>query len=241
MQGHVEGNCFKLHGYPHDWKFKKKGDGNNNNAYNVQAEGARGKDMDPLVPEDMQRAPQLTKDQHVNITKMLDGDASTANVMENMVGMVQTPTSKTTGLEWIIDRGETNHMISSVDTLHNVHTIKMGQNRKVHLRNRGLTLVTHTSSYKFKDTGELHDVFFVPEFQYNLLSISKVTKEINYFVSFNPGFCLFQDLTTRKLKGIGKEDDGLYFLVQQQSFHNSGVHDNIKSFAAHNDKKNIML
>lgn len=34
MQGHVMDECFKLHGYPPDWKFKKKGTGST--AYNVQ-------------------------------------------------------------------------------------------------------------------------------------------------------------------------------------------------------------
>jgi len=35
-QGHVEDNCFQLHGYPPDLKFKKKGIGNTvDNAYNV--------------------------------------------------------------------------------------------------------------------------------------------------------------------------------------------------------------
>lgn len=241
MQGHMEGNCFKLHGYPPDWKFKKKGAGNNNNAYNVQAEGVRGKGKDHLVPDDLPRAPQLTTDQHGHIMKMLDGNVSTANVMANMAGMVQTPMSKIAGLKWIIDSGATNHMISSLDVLHDVHTVKTKQNRKVHLPNGDVTLVTHSGSCTLTETGELHDVLFVPEFHYNLLSISKVTKELNCFVSFYIGFCLFQDLSTGKLKGIGKEDDGLYFLVQQQSFSNSRVHDNVKSFAAHDDKKNIML
>lgn len=87
-------------------------------------------------------------------------------------------------------------------------------------------------------TGELQDVLFVPEFHYNLLSILKVTKDFNCFVTFYPGFCLFQDLSTGKLKGIGKEDDGLYYLVHSQI---PSVHDKVTSFAAHDDKKEILL
>uniref|UniRef100_A0A3Q7GEW2 Reverse transcriptase Ty1/copia-type domain-containing protein n=1 Tax=Solanum lycopersicum TaxID=4081 RepID=A0A3Q7GEW2_SOLLC len=155
MQGHVESNCFRLHGYPPDWKFKKKGTGNIINAYNVQIDGAstKGKSMDSSVNENLQRAPQMTADQHGHIMKMLDGNVSTANAIANMAG-----------LKWIIDSGATNHMISNLDLLHNVHTVKTNQNSKVHLPNGGVTL----------------------------------------------------DLTTGKLKGIGKEKDGLYFLVQQQ-------------------------
>lgn len=72
IQGHVEDNCFRLHGYPPDWKFKKKGGGNN--AYNVQADnssstssGLRDKTMDQLVSKDLPRAPQMTVDQHGQI------------------------------------------------------------------------------------------------------------------------------------------------------------------------------
>uniref|UniRef100_A0A3Q7FJT0 Reverse transcriptase Ty1/copia-type domain-containing protein n=1 Tax=Solanum lycopersicum TaxID=4081 RepID=A0A3Q7FJT0_SOLLC len=86
MQGHVESNCFRLHGYPPDWKLKKKGTGNTNNAYNVQTEGAsaRGKSMDSSINENLQRAPQLTTDQHGHIMNMLDGNVSTVNAMANM-------------------------------------------------------------------------------------------------------------------------------------------------------------
>ncbi|KAH0754536.1 hypothetical protein KY290_024806 [Solanum tuberosum] len=48
------------------------------------------------------------------------------------------------------------------------------------------------------------------------------------------------DLSTRKLKGIGKKDDDLYFLVQLQNFSNYRVHDNVKSFASHDDNKDII-
>lgn len=78
-------------------------------------------------------------------------------------------------------------------------------------------LVTHTRSYRIVETGELQNVLFVPDFQYNFLSVSKLSRELYYFLSFHPGFYLFQDLTTRKLKGIGRKHDGLYLLVPPDS------------------------
>jgi len=153
--------------------------------------GVRDIGLDPSIPKDLPRAPQLTSDQHGNILQMFDGNNATANVMANMAGMVHTPISKIAKLKWIIDSGATNHMVSSLEVLHDMRVVKTEQNRKVYLPNGGVTLVTHTGNYKLADIGVLHDVLFVPDFHYNLLSISKVTKELNCFVSFYPGFCLF--------------------------------------------------
>jgi len=54
------------------------------------------------------------------------------------------------------------------------------------------------------------DVLLVPDFKFNMLSVSKATKQLSCFVSFYPDFCVFQDLHSGKVKGIGKEKGGLY-------------------------------
>ncbi|KAH0733129.1 hypothetical protein KY289_004317 [Solanum tuberosum] len=105
-QGHVEDNCFRLHGYPPDWKFKKK--------------GTSVRDLSRDIP----RAPLLTDNQHDHIQHMLDGDVLTANVMANMAGMAHTNITKLIGLPWIIDSGATNHMVSTLDVLHDVQTVR---------------------------------------------------------------------------------------------------------------------
>jgi len=117
---------------------------------------------------DVPRAYPLTDNQHDHIQHMLDGDISTANVMANMAGMAHTNVTKLTDLPWIIDSGATNHMVSTLDVLHDVRTVRPDQNRKVHLPNGGVTFVTHTCNCNFTDTGELHDVLYVPEFKYNI-------------------------------------------------------------------------
>ncbi|XP_070046299.1 uncharacterized protein [Nicotiana tomentosiformis] len=43
-------------------------------------------------------------------------------------------------------------------------------------------------------------------------SVSKLTKELKYMVGFFPDFCVFQDLFSGQVKGIGKEEHGLYIL-----------------------------
>lgn len=57
----------------------------------------------------------------------------------------------------------------------------------------------------------LSSVFHVPNFSLNLLSISHITKSINYNVTFFSSHCVFQDLEMR-MSDRGFERDGLYLL-----------------------------
>lgn len=57
----------------------------------------------------------------------------------------------------------------------------------------------------------------VPEFKYNLLSVSKLTRELQCSVNFFSTFCVFQDLFIGKVKGIDKEKGGLYILIPRKT------------------------
>lgn len=88
-------------------------------------------------------------------------------------------------------------------------------NKEVHLPNGEVTLVSHTGSCQITKTNETKNVLFVPVFQYNLLSVSKVTRDLKFLMSFYPDFCLFQDLSSGNVKAIGREKGGLYLLIPQ--------------------------
>ncbi|MCR2848058.1 GAG-pre-integrase domain-containing protein, partial [Weizmannia coagulans] len=52
---------------------------------------------------------------------------------------------------------------------------------------------------------------------FNLLSVSKLAHDLNCSVSFFPGYCLFQDLVTKRTIGRGRESGGLYILDHSPS------------------------
>ena len=58
--------------------------------------------------------------------------------------------------------------------------------------------------------------FYVPSLSTNLLSVYKLTQDLNCRVIFSPHRCVFQDLTTRRTIGVARAHKGLYFLQQQQ-------------------------
>ena len=62
------------------------------------------------------------------------------------------------------------------------------------------------------DNLTLRDILYVLNFPVNLLSVSKITKKLQYVVTFFPSYVLFQDLQTGRQIGLSLEGSGLYRL-----------------------------
>ena len=58
----------------------------------------------------------------------------------------------------------------------------------------------------------LSSVFYLSHFSYNLLSVTKITKALNYTVIFFLTHCVFQKLGMGKRNDTGHERNGLYEL-----------------------------
>ncbi|KAL3344678.1 hypothetical protein AABB24_023896 [Solanum stoloniferum] len=104
--------------------------------------------------------------------------------MANMAGIDFKTLPTVEYVKWIIDTRATNHMTASLDTLFDILQVITAHNGKVHPPNGGVTMVSHTGKCKLGDMTVLKNVLFIPDFKYNLLSVSKITKELNCFVSF---------------------------------------------------------
>ena len=63
----------------------------------------------------------------------------------------------------------------------------------------------------------LHNVLHVPKLSYNLLSISKITHELNCKAIFLPDSVSFQDLSSGKMIGTARHSRGLYLLDDDTS------------------------
>lgn len=125
--------------------------------------------------------------------------------------------------KWIIDIGATNHMASNLDIVENKLEVAGIHIKKVHLPNGEVSDVTNMGSCNVANAGRIDNVLYLPEFKHNLLSVSKITKEINCCAIFYLGFYLLQDLCSRKVKVIGKERRGLYLLQQTITRNNKGI------------------
>ncbi|XP_070019630.1 uncharacterized protein [Nicotiana sylvestris] len=129
-------------------------------------------------------------------------------------GCIPTPTAQTFTLEQyqqilqLLNSKPTKVTATATD----LELVPLDNSSSVHLPNENLAKITHRGSTNiFKDC-KISDVLHVPHFKYNLLSVSKLTKELQCLVAFFPDLCVFKDLYTGKVLGIGSEANGIYIL-----------------------------
>lgn len=82
---------------------------------------------------------------------------------------------------------------------------------KVYLPNDNTT-ISHIGSICMFINKFVSNVLYLPDFRVNLLSVSKITKDLNCMVVFYPELCVFQNLSNGQVKGICEEQHGLYIL-----------------------------
>ncbi|KAL2897435.1 Retrovirus-related Pol polyprotein from transposon RE2 [Bienertia sinuspersici] len=112
---------------------------------------------------------------------------------------------------WILDSGASDHMISEKSELMNMKEVKNYPTIK--LPNGKYAEITHVGDIRLNNMMTLKRVVYVPDFKQNLLSINKLSNDENLKVLFYPDFCVIQDLHSKKIKGLGRVHNGLYYLV----------------------------
>jgi len=112
---------------------------------------------------------------------------------------------------WIVDTGASDHMTSNSASFNS--TKPLSQPVHVMLPDGTVKLVTHRGYIPLSQNITLQNVLHVPEFKYNLLSVSKLLSDNNLCAIFYPEKCFFQDLSTELIVAAGKREGGLYFLI----------------------------
>lgn len=56
---------------------------------------------------------------------------------------------------------------------------------------------------------------YIPTFKHNLLSVQKMCEDGNYKVMFYKTFCMVVDEVTGEVKGVGKGENGLYYMLDE--------------------------
>ena len=112
--------------------------------------------------------------------------------------------------EWVIDSEATDHMtgnsslFSTFQSQPSPSTVTLADGS--HSCVLGLGTIVPTPSIP------LTSVLSLPNFSFNLMSVSKLTRALKCYISFFPDFCLFQDLMMKQIIGRGREFGVLYIL-----------------------------
>jgi len=116
---------------------------------------------------------------------------------------------------WIIDSGATDHMTPHYSSFSS-YTALSG-NPYITVANGSTTPVNGCGNIHLQPSFPLKNVLHVPKLSNHLLSIQKVTQDLNCTVVFFPSHFVFQDLATGKTIGIAKEQAELYYLQHEEN------------------------
>ncbi|XP_019240116.1 PREDICTED: uncharacterized protein LOC109220107 [Nicotiana attenuata] len=111
-----------------------------------------------------------------------------------------------------MDNRASHHITCNKEILSNLENINQQGNHKVQVPTGSKCSVTHKGNASILGGCELKDVLYVPDFKFNLLLVSKLTKELWCCALFFPDFCVLKGLYNGKVMGIGRENCGLYIL-----------------------------
>ncbi|XP_059295373.1 uncharacterized protein LOC132048692 [Lycium ferocissimum] len=219
MKGHIRESCYKIVGYPPSFKKIKYSIGNgqgNSAAYNAslvghhsaQNQGSTNQGIENHIISNVTGLYQGLLDQNkmTQLTNMNQPRARSDDISSNTTGKFVGLNNECLDkiVQWIIDIGETNHMVSTINMLNKSSITKTKNPKLVYLPNRDISVVTRTGSSSISSRSTLENVFLLPQFKYNLMSVSK-------------------DLSSGKVKEIGRQEDGSYLLNQSPGDYSNDV------------------
>ena len=83
----------------------------------------------------------------------------------------------------------------------------------------------YSGTVRFSHSLILHNVLYVLEFSFNLISISQLISTLHCNLTFSNNFCTIQDMKSLRMIGLAKLKEGLYHLIvnkeEGHSPHNS--------------------
>ncbi|KAH0652569.1 hypothetical protein KY289_030247 [Solanum tuberosum] len=169
FHGHTKDICYRLVGYPEDWKFKKK-PGQSNDSRSINPRGAnlnKGKGIANNVQVDKNEDGMRNEDRHEE-QGSCDFDSIRTNLQALAMKSNYTPTQYQKILQFLDEEdkaagvfnmaGATCHMTSKLEKLDNVYTSNLNIGKKVYLPNGQTTLVTHSGNCMIGDDDLLEDV-----------------------------------------------------------------------------------
>lgn len=128
---------------------------------------------------------------------------------------------------WILDSGATNHITCYQHLLYDVTPTQS----TLYLPDGNTVPITHTGTVHLTSDIVLYEVLCAPQYKCNLISVAKLLSHPSSTVLFSATTCVFQDLTLKKEREIGRMHDGLYKL-HVPSFESSKLSKN-KSILSH--------
>ncbi|KAM0007349.1 putative RNA-directed DNA polymerase [Helianthus debilis subsp. tardiflorus] len=209
MIGHTIDRSFELIGYPPGFRKKSNtvsGKTNKSNAV-VGSSTSMSTSGLPFTSEQIAKLLSLVGEKSGVESTSVGGESCIVN------NCVSCSSSLFYGgvFSWIVDSGASQHMINNDKDMFNIvdvseFDIKVGHPNGTNVK------VLKIGNVKLTNDIVLKDVFYVPEYHVNLLSVHRLARDNDIKVVFNEDSCVLQDSKSKRVLVTGSQDSGLYFV-----------------------------
>lgn len=143
-------------------------------SYNIADSGASNSENTIFVTALEEKLPQI-----MNFVK---SNTSPKSDFASLIAAIASNLRTISAEKWIFDTGASNHMTSHFSWLTEKDRLK--HVATVELLKGNITNITHVGNYILNNEIELKGTLCVPEFKFNILSISKLTTNMKCYVTF---------------------------------------------------------
>ncbi|KAG7574150.1 Integrase catalytic core [Arabidopsis suecica] len=232
--GHTIDRCYKIHGYPLGFKHKHKNQSEKGSSSEKPVTAIKPVVAQLAMTETTTNdlinglTKVLTKDQINGVVAYFNSQIQTPSVASTsgatitalpgiafssstigFVGVLRATGNVLSSESWIIDSGATHHVchdkslfLNLSETMNNSVTLPTGFGVKI----------TGIGTVQLNEFLILNNVLYIPDFRLNLLSISQLTKDLGYRVTFDEDSCIIQDHIKGLMIGKGEQISNLYVL-----------------------------
>ncbi|KAL4367961.1 hypothetical protein GQ457_05G011320 [Hibiscus cannabinus] len=229
LLGHTKEKCYKLHGYPPG--YKSRGGVSHANAVMHSDQSVRNV-QEPLnvalTTQQCQQLIAMLTNQLQTATQASTADIPSTSVNFAMQGKIISYINSLATFaahnSWIVDSGASKHVYCSKDLFESLYSVE----GTILLPDKSIVSVAYSETVRLSSSLVLRNVLFVPQFQFNLLSVSSLIGDSNLSVLFCKSECLIQDL--HHVIGKGEVCQGLYLLqpaIQSSTIDNCVVSENV--------------
>ncbi|KAI3465995.1 hypothetical protein Pfo_022658 [Paulownia fortunei] len=213
---HTHETCWKINGRPQNFNKGSFGRGLNNNNGGGQVFQAISEPQRQQNPGGID-FPNFSKEQLEQFYRFMSQNVKintpSANLAQSGNFVTALSVTSQNSNHWIIDSGATDHMSGSAKFFYSY--IPCSGHKKVKIADGSLSSVVGKGSVQISKKLFLNSVLHVPNLSCNLVSISKLTRDLNCSAKFSSTHCVFQDLCTGKKIGSAREVDGLFLLEEK--------------------------
>ncbi|XP_052107432.1 uncharacterized protein LOC127740490 [Arachis duranensis] len=229
--GHLVDVCYRKHGFPPHLK-----NGGNGNAINNVIADENSDEISNEIQKDSEanskfdfnseqrEAPSVCLNQQDAQPRHSINQIYTTTLPSNEgISYIMSLSVFSPG-SWVIDSGATNHVAFSTKSFQTLEEIK---SVLINMPDGSHTIAKLAGKVMFSEQFFLNHVFFIPNFKFNLIAVSKLTKDLKCKLVFDEDNCEIQDKATTKIIGVAEQRMGLYAfesLIPVPATHNNIAH-----------------